>query len=249
MKHWFSSFSIAGRLPLVSIAGKVRMVLAIGLLLATNASTAQPVERDPNPLEGFAESAWGMSYEALREKFLSLATDPASKEEVEILYEKKDSLLLIRRNGIQYLYRFYKTPDLVKEARPKNQRGNDRELDESIDNQTEYRPNGILFSVGVLFNFVESDRILEKLEGRYGKPKKQVLDDNKIGGAAVWELVDRREDQARGGFILMWKEPYKKNPYTRRIDYFSLNIRNMIAKEYKEFFSVQETKTLRDLIQ
>lgn len=199
------------------------------------------------PLEGFAEASWGMSYELLREKFLSLATDPDVDEEIEILYEKKDSLLLIKRNGIQYQYRFYKTPEIVKDARPKNNSANP-ENDPALESQTEYRENGILFSVGVIFNFVESEKILEKLEMKYGKPKKQALDDKKIGGAAIWELVDRREDPPRGGFILMWREPYKKNPYTRRVDYFSLTIRNMIEKEYKEFFSVQETKTLRDLI-
>jgi hypothetical protein len=215
----------------------------------TNGQNAQPVERDIGPLEGFAEASWGMSYELLREKFLSLATDPESKEDIEILYEKKDSLLLIRRKGIQYLYRFYKTPDIVKDSRVSNQNPNSPETDPVIESQTEYRENGILFSVGVVFNFVESEKILEKMEAKYGKPKKQTLDDKKIGGAAVWELVDRRDDQPRGGFILVWREPYKKNPYTRRIDYFSLTIRNMIEKEYKEFFSVQETKTLRDLIQ
>lgn len=209
---------------------------------------SQNVERDLRPLEGFAEASWGMSYELLREKFISLSVDPDSQENIEILYEKKDALLLIRRNGIQYMYRFYKTPQIVKDARPKRD-PNNPENDPTIENQTEFRANGILFSVGVVFNFVESEKILEKLTAKYGKPKKQTLDDKKIAGAAVWELVDRREVPPRGGYILMWREPYKKNPYTRRVDYFSVNIREMIAKEYKEFFSVQETKTLRDLIQ
>jgi hypothetical protein len=223
------------------------LIFAISLLFITTSTTSQEVERDIRPLEGFAEASWGMSYELLREKFISLATDPESEDDIEILYEKKDALLLIRRNGINYLYRFYKTPELVKSARPKREAN--PENDPTIENQTEYRANGILFSVGVVFNFVESEKVLEKLEAKYGKPKKQTLDDQKVGGVAVWELVDGREDPPRGGFILMWREPYKKNPYTRRVDYFSHTIRGMIAKEYKEFFSVQETKTLRDLIQ
>lgn len=225
------------------------LILTIGFLLflPLSTSSSQDVERDLRPLEGFAEASWGMSYELLREKFISLATDPESEEDIEILYEKKDALLLVRRNGINYMYRFYKTPDLVKSARPKREAN--PENDPTIENQTEYRANGILFSVGVVFNFVESEKVLEKLEAKYGKPKKQTLDDKKIAGVALWELVDRREDPPRGGFILMWREPYKKNPYTRRVDYFSHTIREMIAKEYKEFFSVQETKTLRDLIQ
>ncbi len=225
--------------------------LFFGLFLCAgwmNSSYPQEIDRDLRPLEGFAEASWGMSYELLREKFISLSTDPESREEIEILFEKKDQLLLVRRNGIQYLYRFYKTPEIVKDARPKRN-PNGIETDPTIEERTEYRDNGILFSVGVIFNFVESDRILQKLEEKYGKPKKQTLDEKKISGAAVWELVDRRDNPPRGGYILMWKEPYKNNPYTRRVDYFSLNIRNMIESEYKEFFSVQETKTLRDLIQ
>lgn len=224
------------------------LVLLVSIVLFSGSVFSQNVERDRRPLEGFAEASWGMSYELLREKFISLATDPESRERIEILYEKKDALLLIQRNGIKYMYRFYKTPQIVKDARPKRNRNNP-ENDPSIEDQTEFRANGILFSVGVIFNFVESDKIREKLEAKYGKPKKQTLDDKKIAGAAVWELVDRREVPPRGGYILMWREPYKNNPYTRRVDYFSLNIRDMIQKEYKEFFSVQETKTLRDLIQ
>lgn len=206
------------------------------------------IQRDPAILDGFAEAGWGISYDLLREKFISLATDPESKEDIEILYEKKDQLLLVRRNGIEYLYRFYKTPEIVKDARsPQTQQ--EPELDPSIESRTEYRDNGILFSVGVFFHFVESERVLEKLENRYGKPKKQSLDDKKIAGAVIWELTDRREDPPRGGYIVQWRENYKNKPFTRRIDYFSLNIRNMIEKEYKEFFSARETKTLRDLIE
>jgi hypothetical protein len=186
------------------------LLILLPLGMKSYAQGNEPIQPDASgPLEGFAEASWGMSYELLREKFLSLATDPSVDEEIEILYEKKDSLLLIKRNGIQYLYRFYKTPEIVKDARPKTKSPNP-EMDPAIESQTEYRENGILFSVGVLFNFVESERILEKLEMKYGKPKKQALDDKKIGGAAVWELVDRREDPPRGGYILMWREPYKK---------------------------------------
>lgn len=45
-----------------------------------------------NLLEGFAESSWGESYANLREKFLSLSTNPQNDEKVEIVYEDKEKL-------------------------------------------------------------------------------------------------------------------------------------------------------------
>ncbi len=200
----------------------------------------------PSTLDGFAEASWGMTFESIREKFVSMATNPDAKEKIEIINEKKDQYLLIKRNGINYLYRFYKTPDLLKEVRPK--REGSPEADPSLDPQTEFRETGILFSVGVTFNLVPTDKIKEKLEAKYGKPRKESIGDDKVSGAAIWELVDKREKPIRGGFAVVWREGYKKNPYTRRIDYFSANIREIIGKDYVDFFSVQETKTLRDLI-
>ncbi|WP_411822336.1 hypothetical protein [Leptospira sp. 'Mane'] len=216
------------------------IVLLPSLLWAQNNS-----EQTVNSIDGFAEASWGMTFESIREKFLSMATNPESKEQIEIINEKKDEKLLIKRNGIFYLYRFYKTPELLKEVRPRESR---RESDPSIDGQTEYREAGILFSVGATFNLVPSEKIKAKLESKYGKPRKESIGDDKVSGAAIWELVDRRSSPPIGGFAVQWREGYKKNPYTRRIDYFSANIREIIGKDYKDFFSVQETKTLRDLI-
>lgn len=197
-------------------------------------------------LEGFADASWGNSYESLREKFLSLATNPDSTEKIELMNETKDRMLLVRRNGILYYYRFYKTPDLVKDARGK--RGGSRESDPTIDGATEFRQNGILFSVGVVFNLVPTPDIRTKLESKYGKPKKETTGDDKLSGAVLWEFVDSRDAIPRGGYIVQWKEAYKKNAYSRRIDYYSATIKDMIGKEYKEYFSAQETKTLRDII-
>lgn len=87
----------------------------LSLILIPAALFAQlPDERQPtntpgqaiNLLEGFAESSWGESYANLREKFLSLSTNPQSEEKVEIVFEDKEKTLLIRRNGIFYSYRF-----------------------------------------------------------------------------------------------------------------------------------------------
>ncbi len=204
------------------------------------------IDQGVTSLDGFAEASWGMTFESIREKFLSMATNPEAKEKIEIVNEKKDEQLLIKRNGIFYLYRFYRTPEILKEVRPKP--NGSPETDPSIAGQTEYRENGILFSVGVQFNLVPSEKIKEKLEKKYGKPKKESIGDDKVSGASIWELVDKKENPPRGGYAVQWREGYKRNPYTRRIDYFSATIREMIGKDYKEFFSVQETKTLRDLI-
>jgi len=205
-------------------------------------------QEDPSPttLDGFNEASWGMTFESIREKFVSMSTNTESKEQIEIVNEKKDVSLLIKRNGIFYFYRFYRTPQNVKELRPKDP--GRAEVDPTIENQTEYRESSILFSVGVTFNLVPSDQIKERLEKKYGKPRKESVGDDGVSGAGLWELVDRRENPPRGGYAIQWREGYKKAPYTRRIDYFSANIRDMIAKDYKDFFSVQETKTLRDLV-
>jgi hypothetical protein len=204
------------------------------------------VDQTVTSLDGFAEASWGMTFESSREKFLSMATNPEAKEKIEIINEKKDEQLLIKRNGIFYLYRFYRTPELLKEVRPKETGA--AETDPSIAGQTEYRESGILFSVGTTFNLVPSEQIKDKLEKKYGKPKKESIGDDKVSGASIWELVDKKEASIKGGYAVQWREGYKRKAYTRRIDYFSANIREMILKDYKEFFSVQETKTLRDLI-
>jgi len=220
-------------------------LLALGLCLFSLPLVSQE-ESNVTTLDGFNEASWGMTYESIREKFLSMATNTESKEQIEIVNEEKDTSLLVKRNGIFYLYRFYRTPEIVKQVRPKDP--SRAEVDPTIENQTEYRENGILFSVGVTFNLVPSDQIKEKLEKKYGKARKESIGDDKVSGAGIWELVDRRENPPRGGYAVQWREGYKKAPYTRRIDYFSANIRDMIAKDTKEFFSVQETKTLRDLV-
>ncbi len=219
--------------------------LLLGLFL-TLPIISQEDTAQINTLDGFAEASWGMTYDSIREKFLSMSTNTESKEQIEIVNEKKDTSLLIKRNGVFYLYRFYATPPLVKELRPKDP--NRAETDPTIENQTEYRENGILFSVGVTFNLIPSAEIKAKLEKKYGKPRKETVGDDKVSGAGIWELVDRKENPPRGGYAVQWKEGYRKLPFTRRIDYFSANIRDMITKDYKDFFSTQETKTLRDLI-
>ncbi|PJZ70166.1 hypothetical protein CH373_10350 [Leptospira perolatii] len=197
-------------------------------------------------LDGFAEVAWETTYSQVREKFLSLATNPQSDEKVEVVHEEKNKSLLVRRNGIFYQYRFYYTPKLVLESRPKQQQP-EKPTDPNIDEE-EHTPPGRLFSVGVSFRYLPGKDVQNKLENKYGKPIKETIDDKKLGGAVLWELTDARETPPKGGFVVQWKEAYKKQPYTRRVDYFSSKMKAQIDSEYKEYFSALEIKTLRDLI-
>ncbi|EMJ85641.1 hypothetical protein LEP1GSC198_0816 [Leptospira kirschneri str. JB] len=201
-----------------------------------------------NLLEGFAESSWGESYVNLREKFLSLSTNPQNDEKVEIVYEDKEKTLLIRRNGILYSYRFYSTPKIVTESRPKDQKQPNISDNKSEIEEENHSAPGVLFSVGVLFRYLPSKEVQQKLEQKYGKPKKESLAENKIGGAVLWEKTDEKQSPPKGGYVVQWKEAYKKMPFTRRVDYFSSSIKFQIEKEYKEFFNAEEIKTLRDLI-
>lgn len=198
-------------------------------------------------LDGFAEVAWEASYSQVREKFLSLATNPQSDEKIEVVHEDKEKSLLVRRNGIFYLYRFYSTPKLVLDSRPKDKQARPETPPPGTDEDGHLEP-GKLFSVGVSFRYLPGKDVQNKLENKYGKPKKETLDEKKIGGAVIWELTDEREAPPKGGFVVQWKEAYKKQPFTRRVDYFSSKVKAQIEKEYKEFFSAEEIKTLRDLV-
>lgn len=200
-----------------------------------------------NLLEGFAESSWGESYANLREKFLSLSTNPQNDEKVEIVYEDKEKTLLIRRNGILYSYRFYSTPKIVTESRPKDQRQPTTENKSEIEEENHSAP-GVLFSVGVLFRYLPGKEVQQKLEQKYGKPKKESLAENKIGGAILWEKTDEKQSPPRGGYVVQWKEAYKKMPFTRRVDYFSSSIKFQIEKEYKEFFNAEEIKDRKSVV-
>lgn len=202
-----------------------------------------------NLLEGFAESSWGESYANMREKFLSLSTNSQNDEKVEIVFEDKEKTLLIRRNGILYSYRFYSTPKIVIDSRPKDQRSTTPTAENRSELEDEnHSAPGVLFSVGVLFRYLPGKDVQQKLEQKYGKPKKESLAENKIGGAVLWEKTDEKQSPPKGGYVVQWKEAYKKMPFTRRVDYFSSSIKFQIEKEYKEFFSAEEIKTLRDLI-
>ncbi len=226
----------------------MKRLIILSLLFAIQSfAQEQPKSDSPTILEGLGEAEWGASYESIRDKFLNLSKNPSAGERIEVVNEVKDESLLIRRNGINYLYRFYKTPDIVKEARAKNVVDTTPEIDPKTGEQ-KHLGAGSLFSVGVIFNYVESELLKTKIENKYGKPKKESLDDNKIGGAVIWELVITNEATPKGGYIVQWKDVYRKKPFSRRMDYYSAALKDMIGKEYKEYFSAPEMKTLKELL-
>ncbi|MCE9500233.1 MAG: hypothetical protein K8R21_07025 [Leptospira sp.] len=223
------------------------LLLPFSIVFAQNITTGSEPQRVL--LEGLGESQWGVSYDNLREKFISMATNPDSKEKIEVVNEVKNESLLIRRNGINYLYRFYKTPDILTDAREKKAGATEPERDPKTGEE-KHKGTGSLFSVGITFNYVEADLLKAKVEAKYGKPKKETLDDNKISGALFWDLSKNADagSQPKGGYIVQWKDSYKKKPYSRRMDYYSIALMELINKEYKEYFSVPEMKTLRELL-
>lgn len=188
------------------------------------------------PLNGFAESSWGEPYEAVLKKMKEMSTNPKIKERIEIKNYQKDKFILIERNGIDYLYRFYRTPDEVAEVRP---------VIKISPNQHSVSSGAYLFSVGAQFNFVDiNDGIVDKIK-RYGKPIKE--DVGELDKPIVWDLTEKKGNALEGGFIILWREPYKKKAYTRRIDYFSAKIKDVINLDFKDYYRAAELKIVRDL--
>lgn len=85
---------------------------------------AQGTDQTVASIDGFAEASWGMTFESIREKFLSMATNPESKEQIEIINEKKDEKLLIKRNGIFISTGFIKPRNYSEKSDPKTTEGN-----------------------------------------------------------------------------------------------------------------------------
>lgn len=215
----------------------MKKVILLLILLSGQIFSQANTSSGPTLLAGHGEIPWGTSYEGVKERFISLAANPESDEEIAIVNEKKNESLLVKRNGIFYLYRFYKTPEIIKASRPKKEAT-------PAEMAAEHEGEGTLFSIGIIFSYVDSKQIKEKLEAKYGKSLKESLDDKKISGARLWDLAKDN----KGGFIVQWMDNYKKQAFTRRIDYFSSELKSMIDKEYKEFYETKEIKILKDLL-
>lgn len=244
----------------------------------------------PKTLDAFADTPWGQPFESVREQMISLATDPKTEEKIEIKNEIEDKLLHITRNGINYFYRFYSTPEVVEDYRVRKGKKVDKgilgavvtkkdkkEAKPSTEKEHPKVPDGKppkvngLYSVGVIFNYVKKNDLVEKMADKYGEPIKRSLDEKKTSGFIFWDLtqkekatkkniekkdknsdkLDKKDEEPgtklTGGFILQWVEPYNKEAFSRRIDYYSAEIQGIIERDYKDFFSIKELNTLYDL--
>ncbi|MCB1178818.1 MAG: hypothetical protein KDK36_14630, partial [Leptospiraceae bacterium] len=79
-----------------------------------------------------------------------------------------NKLLIVKRNNVNYIYRFYKKPKEVKE------------VEALKDVEQDHRSASGLFSVGVVFSPVESTRVRDSLK-KYGSPTREYLVENMFG--------------------------------------------------------------------
>lgn len=225
-----------------------------------------------NNLNSFGDTPWGTSFQTVRDKFESLARNPESKENIQILNEIKNKLLVVKRNNVVYIYRFYKEPKEVTEVKGNQQQTQD------------HKAASGLFSVGVVFSPVESSRAKNTIKQKYGNPSREYLVENtfgvvqeketvvkvqkkaedseetvvqeeekedvsnKIPAALIWNLTSESDGKVDGGYIIQWNEPYQKKLYTKRMDYFSAELSRIINSDYREYFSNRETKIIFDLL-
>ncbi len=229
----------------------------------------------PGPGSGLGDTAWGNSYVSIRDEINKIRQNPEIKEKIEIINEVKDKSLLVKRNNITYLYRFYKKPKLLDKF--------------NKSKEDEGKGSSSLFSVGVYFSPVESLKLKKQVEDKYGKPAKEPqaqiprdkfskpegeddsaddnVDDKKIAGAYTWSFK-RAESTSEAAepvksaaanaaspqksnkaeFIIQWVEPYNKKAFSKRMDYFSVDRTDLINIDYKDYFSARETDVLLDLV-
>lgn len=130
-------------------------------------------------LNGFGETPWRSQYKDVREKFASLSSNPNSRENVKILNEVPNRLLVVKRNNVQYIYRFYREPKEVKDvnAYVKAASPSASAPSSGTGNAPKEESASGLFSVGVVFSPVESGLAKESMS-RYGKPTKEYLVEN-----------------------------------------------------------------------
>ncbi|MCB1193781.1 MAG: hypothetical protein H7A23_07405 [Leptospiraceae bacterium] len=175
--------------------------------------TAKEAAKFKNLDSGFADTSWGQSFESVRDQMVSLATNPKTEEKIEIKNEIQDKLLHISRNGINYFYRFYSTPEVVEEYRDRTGKKVDKgilgasvgktkegtkqpketpngEKHPKSPDGTKVRVNG-LYSIGVIFNYVTKDDLEEKMAASWGEPIKRSLDEKGTSGFIYWDLTQK----------------------------------------------------------
>lgn len=228
-----------------------------------------------NNLNSFGDTPWGTPFQTVRDKFESLARNPNTTENIQILNEVRNKLLVVKRNNVLYIYRFYKEPKEVTEVK----------VTQNESQKQDHKAASGLFSVGVVFSPVESTRAKNTIKEKYGNPSREYLVENhfgivlekevpvkkvkkaengeeeyeivepeqsdvsnKIPAALIWNLTSESEGKVDGGYIIQWNEPYQKKLYTKRMDYFSAELSRIINSDYKEYFSNRETKIIFDLL-
>lgn len=113
--------------------------------------------------------------------------NPSSTEDIKILNEVKNKLLVVKRNNVTYYYRFYKQPKEVAEIK-----ANEKNADGS---KPDHKAMTGLFSVGLFFSPVESERVKESLS-KYGSPTREYMVENKFGILAEAKKAPPQEKKA-----------------------------------------------------
>ncbi len=228
----------------------------------------------PGPGSGLGDTAWGNSFVSILKQINDIRQNPEIKEKIEIINEVKDKSLLVKRNNITYLYRFYKKPKVLEKF--------------NKSKEDEGKGSSSLFSVGVYFSPVESLKLKKQVEDKYGKPSKEPaaqiprdkfskpededdteddnIDSKKIAGAYTWSFkrnsassetsepvtpaanASSPQKSSKAEFIIQWVEPYNKKAFSKRMDYFSVDRTDLINIDYKDYFSARETDVLLDLV-
>jgi hypothetical protein len=193
------------------------------------ASQPSPAVGGVAALNGFSDTAWNTPYSQIQQKFIDLASSETSAEKVEILRAERNKYLLVKRNDVVYRYNFYKTPYNVQLLT------NHDLTEEAFDGE-----EGILFHVKITPLLIAASMIEERLEASYGRRTKTTVDKKTKEGVNIWEL--------QGGLIFQWSEPYKGTPYTRMMDYMSLETAERILKDQADYFDAAEKKILQQII-
>ena len=224
----------------------LRLLTAFFIIIFTLFPQENANQEETKPsLDGFGEIAWETSYGEVLERFNTLIQNATPEEQIEIVNEREEEALLVKRNDVLYMYRFYKTPQLVLDLDPQRATA---EIDPETQ-QVNYKSVGTLYGVSSMFNYVPTAEVQNKLEQKYGKPQKRIFEDEgKTSGAIVWDLSTIEEEEPKGGIIILWVENYKNSNFTRKIDYTSTKLKQKIETEYDLFFTAEESKIIDKLV-
>ena len=182
----------------------------------------------PRRLTGFTGVAWETSFTEVKKHIKNLILNAEAGEKVEILMEKRNEYILVKRNDVLYRYNFYKTPIEIR-----------RITEHGITREDWDEEEAKLYHVKTTMPLIDSARVKERLIKVYGRNTKSTVNDQMVG-ADIYE--------AGPGLVFQWYEPYNKIPFTRNIDYLSLEMSKKIMKEYEMYFDARERYILKKLL-